>query len=68
MLVLSRKTGEQIMIADDIIVTVVQMKRGRVRLGIVAPPEVAVRREELAALPEPLPTVCLRGAGRREED
>ena len=47
MLVLSRKVGETILINDAIRVTVVQAANGRIRLGIDAPPEVIVLREEL---------------------
>ena len=48
MLVLSRKVGESILISDSIRVTVVQStNNGRIRLGIEAPPEVIVLREEL---------------------
>jgi carbon storage regulator len=48
MLVLSRKVGESIVISGSIRITVVQSARnGRIRLGIEAPPEVIVLREEL---------------------
>jgi carbon storage regulator len=47
-LVLSRKTGERILIGDKIAVTVVKIGHGGVRIGIEAPPEMAVVREELA--------------------
>ena len=47
MLVLSRKVGESILISESIRVTVVQSANGRIRLGIEAPPEVKVLREEL---------------------
>ena len=47
MLVLSRKVGESILISESIRVTVVQAANGRIRLGIEAPPEVIVLREEL---------------------
>jgi carbon storage regulator len=47
MLVLSRKLGERLIIADEIVLTVTQIDRGRVRLGIEAPPDVHVVREEL---------------------
>jgi carbon storage regulator len=48
MLVLSRKVGESILISVSIRVTVVQSTHnGRIRLGIEAPPEVIVLREEL---------------------
>ena len=48
MLVLSRKVGERILIGPDIAVTVVRGTGGGVRLGIEAPPELPVVREELA--------------------
>ena len=48
MLVLSRKVGERILIGDKIAVTVVKIGHGGVRIGIEAPPELAVVRQELA--------------------
>lgn len=47
MLVLSRKVGQRILIGDRIAVTVVRLGSGGVRLGIEAPPELPVVREEL---------------------
>lgn len=47
-LVLSRKIGERILIGDKITVTVVKIGHGGVRIGVDAPPEMAVVREELA--------------------
>ena len=47
MLVLSRKVGERILIGDEISVTVVRVAGGGVRLGIEAPNEMTVVREEL---------------------
>jgi len=47
MLVLSRKVGERIWIGDDIAITVVRLTSGGVRIGIEAPNELAVVREEL---------------------
>jgi carbon storage regulator len=47
-LVLSRKVGERILIGDRITVTVVKIGHGGVRIGVEAPPEMAVVREELA--------------------
>jgi len=47
MLVLSRKQNEQIVIADRITVTVVEIRKGRVKLGVSAPPEVPVNRQEV---------------------
>lgn len=47
MLVLSRKVGERILIGDDIAVTVVRVVQGGVRIGIEAPTELPIVREEL---------------------
>lgn len=47
MLVLSRKVNEQIIIGDDIIVTVVAIRGTHVRIGIEAPPNVSVHRREV---------------------
>ncbi len=47
MLVISRKVGERIIIGDSIAITIVQTQRGRVRVGVEAPPRVVVLREEL---------------------
>jgi carbon storage regulator len=47
MLVLSRKVGERILIGDNIAVTVVRIGQGGVRLGIEAPGDLEVIREEL---------------------
>jgi carbon storage regulator len=47
MLVLSRKPGERIVLAGSIVVTVLKVERGCVRLGVDAPPEVRVLRQEL---------------------
>ena len=47
MLVLSRKVGERVLIGEDIAVTIVRINGGGVRLGIEAPPNLVVVREEL---------------------
>jgi carbon storage regulator len=47
-LVVSRKPGERILVGDKIAITVVKITGGAVRLGIEAPAELAVMREELA--------------------
>jgi carbon storage regulator len=49
MLVLSRKVGERILIGDKIAVTVVRVGPGIVRLGVEAPHELSIIREELKA-------------------
>lgn len=47
MLVLSRKQAERIRLGDSIVVTIVRVSGDKVRLGIEAPPEVVVLRDEL---------------------
>lgn len=47
MLVLSRKVGEKILIGDKIAVTVVRLAPGVVRIGIDAPADMAIVREEI---------------------
>ena len=47
MLVLTRRPGQRVMIDQRIIVTVISTKNGQVRLGIEAPPQVHILREEL---------------------
>ena len=47
MLILTRKVGEKLIIGDDISVAVVGLKGGQVRMGINAPREVPVNREEI---------------------
>ena len=53
MLVLSRKPHERILIGDDIAVTVIRIGPGNVRLGIEAPRDVHIVREELDLKPKP---------------
>ncbi len=48
MLVLSRKLGEKIVIGDNIVVTVVKIDRNQIRIGIEAPQDVPVYREEIS--------------------
>ncbi len=47
MLVLSRKLGEKVIIGDNIRISVLTIEGNRVRLGLSAPKEVAIQREEL---------------------
>lgn len=47
MLVLSRKAGERIQIADVITLTILSVNHGRVRLGFAAPSHIPVHREEV---------------------
>lgn len=47
MLILTRRIGETLMVGDDVTVTVLETKGGQVRIGIDAPKEVSVHREEI---------------------
>ena len=47
MLILSRKVGESLIISDDMKVTVLGVKGNQIRIGVSAPREVAVHREEI---------------------
>ena len=48
MLVLSRKIGEKIVVGDGITITVLAARNGRARLGLTAPKETRIDREEIA--------------------
>ena len=47
MLILTRRVGETLMIGDEVTVSVLGVRRGQVRIGINAPREVPVHREEI---------------------
>ena len=59
MLILSRKSQEQIVIGEDIVLTVVAVKGGRVSIGIEAPESVRIQRSELL----PAEPSCVDPAG-----
>ena len=47
MLILTRKVGETLMIGDEVNITVLDVRGNQVRIGINAPKDVAVHREEI---------------------
>jgi carbon storage regulator len=64
MLVLSRKLGERIVIAESVTVTVLEVRGDRVRLGFDAPVEMPIHREEIhlrmeGRLPAMAETACV---------
>ena len=75
MLRITRKTGERIMLGDDVVVEVLEVRGQTVRLGIDAPRSLVIYREEIwlevkreneaaaRAASAPLPSVRFKGAG-----
>jgi carbon storage regulator len=61
MLILGRRTDERIVIADDIVVTVVECRKGHCRLGITAPDHITVHRQEVY-------DAIQRGSGRQSQE
>jgi carbon storage regulator len=57
MLVLSRKLGQRFNVGHDIRVTIVKIDRNSVRIGIEAPGDVTVYREEIVPMEKPEPTM-----------
>jgi carbon storage regulator len=77
MLILSRKTNEKIVIGEDIVISVVEIRGDQVRIGIDAPRQVKVHRQEVfdaiqdenrqaAAGPVQLPLLDLGDLGKRD--
>jgi carbon storage regulator len=65
MLILSRKSSESILIGDDIRITVTSIRGRYVRIGIEAPGNVGVFREELCPDPDVEPSPAASGIGLR---
>ncbi len=70
MLILSRKVGERVVIGQDISITILRVKGNQVRLGVDAPKNIAVQREEVSgrAKSEVVPAVSNAGGGSGEAD
>jgi carbon storage regulator len=65
MLVLGRKLGEKVYIGDNIIITVCDLDRGKVRLGIECPRDVPIYRQEVLPHGAVEPCPCLDCAAGR---
>lgn len=65
MLVLSRRENERLKLGDSIVVTVVRLSGDKVRLGIEAPADVVVLREELDTLDRPSVASAPAMSGRK---
>jgi carbon storage regulator len=68
MLVLTRGVNEAIMIGDSIEITVIDLKGGKVRIGIAAPPSVAVHRKEVYLAIKQANLEAAQGAPQSLED
>ena len=68
MLVLSRRTGESLMVGDDVVITVLSIKGNQVSLGVTAPPTKAVHREEIYKKVNAEPTGRFRPPRQRGVD
>lgn len=67
MLALTRRIGEKITIGDDIVITVVSISGGQVRLGISAPRNVQVLREEIYTEIQEENRAAARGVGQVQQ-
>ncbi len=47
MLIITRKLGERIMVGDDIVITLLEIKGSQARIGIEAPKDVTIHRQEI---------------------
>jgi carbon storage regulator len=64
MLILTRREGESVLIGDEVTITVLRVKGNQVRLGVNAPKNIAVQREEISerVRPEVIGTVASAAA------
>ncbi len=58
MLIITRRGGERIMLGDDVVIHVLEVSGGTARIGIEAPREIPVYREELLAVERPEPAAA----------
>lgn len=63
MLILTRKAGERIKVGEDIWISIEEIDRGKVRVGIAAPKQIPILREEVAEVATAWGMVDLGGEG-----
>ena len=68
MLILTRRVGETLMIGDEVTVTVLGVKGNQVRIGVNAPKDVAVHREEIYDRIKKVGTEEAGGGGAADDD
>lgn len=66
MLILTRRVGETLMIGDEVTVTVLGVKGNQVRIGVNAPKEIAVHREEIYERIQREKEAAMRDQGEHE--
>ena len=62
MLILTRRVGESLVVGDDVILTVLGVKGNQVRIGVNAPKEISVHREEIYARIQQEKGITVKGA------
>ena len=68
MLILTRRVGETLMVGDDVTITVLGVKGNQVRIGVNAPKEVSVHREEIYQRIQREKVAQLEAALQQKED